>query len=163
MFKDVLTQLINDPQAIYFFMATFVVGFFSMALIFKCAKLASHLFYPHWTFDNNLVIAPFVKISSYKLSWLISILLMPVMMLFAIFKTPSAIFLFIKLFSTKNSAIATLCVVYLVTLFIVCAGFFERLLPRKRYKNKRQLIVDLCAYGVMLIGILWVYLTQFSL
>lgn len=128
--------------------------FVGITSILKVGKLSTYLFYPDWKFDRNLTVEPLIKVKNYVLSWVLTVLFMPLIGGLAFFKNPGFAIEYIRLLINKESRYIILALIYFLSISLIFCALLERILPRKIYKTKKTLILDISIYSIIIIATL---------
>ena len=158
-----MNELLANPELLKNALLLIVLCIIEMAVLLKCVKIITYLSNPAWLFDGNLTITPLVKTKNYKLSWLLTILLMPLIVLFlATLRSPELFFVLLIPVVDGSRIVIIFGLIYMISILLVSAALLERILPPRAYASKRQLWSAFTSYAVIFI-LLFLYTTTVSL
>ena len=146
-----MNELLENPEFLAKVLLIIVLCMIEIAVALKCVKIMSYLYDPSWAFDRNLTITPLVKNKNYRLSWVLTILLMPIILLIATLRSPNMFWIFLSPSADVGSAVIIVGLIYLISVLLVAAALLERLLPRRVYTSRKQLWSGFTIYVVVFI------------
>lgn len=158
-----MNQILENSEFLKNALLIIVLCIIEMSLVLKCVKIITYLSQPSWLFDRNLTITPLVKIKNYKLSWLLTILLMPLIVLFfGTLRSPGLFFVLLIPVVDGNRIVIIFGLIYVIGILLVSAALLERILPPRIYQSKKQLWTAFTSYAVIFI-LLFLYTTTVRL